>query len=135
MMSASFMRAPSDRTHVRRALAGGANGFEGLKVTLELRWGEMNQELGIEQLDELRPIYDQLQGLKLKSTRTTADVAREKAARGVRMLDNLEAMGRARKAANLSALTDAMEREAESYDDERKRRIRNFIDGLSGGRK
>ena len=59
--------------HVRRALAAGDsafNAFEGLKMTLQLQWGDMCQELSVDRQKELRPIYDRLMKISMKS-RTT----------------------------------------------------------------
>lgn len=68
--------------HVRAALAQGDsvfNAFEGLKTTLMLRWDEMNQTEGMDKLRELKPLYEKIMGMKLKSATKQSDVARERA--------------------------------------------------------
>lgn len=56
--------------HIRRALALGDsafNAFEGLKSCLQLKWGEMCQEISADQQKELRPVYDRLMNITMKS--------------------------------------------------------------------
>jgi hypothetical protein len=66
--------------HVRQALAAGDsafNAFEGLKTTLQLRWGEMCQELSVDKQKELRPVYDRLMGITMKSRKTKKSEAKK----------------------------------------------------------
>jgi len=66
--------------HLRAAMAGGNsafNAFEGLKLTLQIRWGEMCQELSVTKQKELRPTYDRLMKITMKSRTTKADQAEQ----------------------------------------------------------
>lgn len=79
--------------YVRQALAAGDsafNAFEGLKMLLQYRWREMCQELSAERQKELRPIYDKLQGLVMKSRMTPADKERQERASSARIADRLQ---------------------------------------------
>lgn len=63
--------------HVRRALAtqgSAAEAFERIKTALQIRWRVMCQELSAERCAELRPIYDRLMSLTMKSRVTKAEV-------------------------------------------------------------
>lgn len=82
---------------VKQALSSGDsahNAFESLKLCLELRWGEMNQELSSDRLAELRPAYERLQGIRMTGRRTKKQAARAKEERKNRqveaVLDGLE---------------------------------------------
>jgi hypothetical protein len=77
--------------HVRDALAAGDsvfNAFEGLKTTLMLHWDEMNQTEPIDKLKELKPVYDRIMGLSLKSATKQSDVAKERARAAVDAADD-----------------------------------------------
>jgi len=79
--------------HVRRALAQGKsafNAFEGLKLTLQFRWGELCQELSVEQQKVLRPIYDRLQGITMKSRITQADKDHKERVRTAEVSDRMQ---------------------------------------------
>lgn len=61
--------------YVRYALAGGDsahNAFERIKTSLQIRWGEMCQELSVEKQKELRPPYERLMSITMKSRTTKA---------------------------------------------------------------
>lgn len=65
-----------NEVYVRRALAGGDsahNAFEGVKSALQIRWGEMCQEISAEAQRGLRPVYDRLMNITMRSRRTSAD--------------------------------------------------------------
>jgi hypothetical protein len=119
--------------HVRQALAAGDsafNAFEGLKTTLQLRWGEMCQELSVDKQKELRPVYDRLMGITMKSRKTKKSEAKKeqrtvrnifddlglrmdevKAQRGREVLSQTrEHLRRAKKAGDLDAAGEARAR-------------------------
>lgn len=78
--------------HVRRALAGGDsafNAFEGLKLTLQLRWADMCQELSVDKQKELRPVYDRLMGIKMTGRTTKKSEACKEARKVVNIFDDL----------------------------------------------
>ena len=88
-----FKRFGFEEGHVRTALAMGDsvhNAFEGLKIVLEVRWNEMNQTEGMETLKELKPIYEKIMGLKLKSATKASDVAKERAEAAVNSAIKME---------------------------------------------
>ena len=65
-----------EEIYVRRALVRGDsvhNAFEGMKTALQLRWGEMCQELSVERQKTLRPVYDRLMSIKMTARQTPAD--------------------------------------------------------------
>ncbi|NIT77289.1 MAG: hypothetical protein GWN58_22820 [Anaerolineae bacterium] len=72
---AMFEQFGMPEEYVRRAMAVGEsafNAFEGLKSCLQLRWAELCQELSAERQAELKPIYDRLMKISMKS-RTMSD--------------------------------------------------------------
>lgn len=80
-----FRRFGFSDEYVRRSLAQGDsahNAFEQLKTVLQLRWGDMCQELSAEQQKELRPVYDRLMAIRM-TKRTTAAEQRQEAHRRV----------------------------------------------------
>lgn len=71
-----FERFGMPREYVRRAMAVGEsafNAFEGLKSCLQLRWGELCQEISADQQAELKPIYDRLMKISMKSRTFSKD--------------------------------------------------------------
>lgn len=69
---------------VKRGLGAGDsahNAFEGLKCELMLKWSDMNQELGMEELKELKPVYQTLMGLKMTGRKTSSDVKKVRKAK------------------------------------------------------
>ena len=71
-------------SEVRQSLGAGDsahNAFEGLKLRLELRWADMNQELGTERLKALKPIYTKLMGLKMTGRKTKKEQAAKRKAK------------------------------------------------------
>ena len=78
--------------HVRQALGAGDsafNAFEGLKLTLKLRWADLCQELSVERQKELRPVYDRLMGITMKSRTTRKSEAKKEARKVVNIFDDL----------------------------------------------
>jgi hypothetical protein len=62
--------------YVRQAMAAGDsafNAFEGLKNCLLLRWQELCQTLSVDKQAELRPVYDRLQNITMKSRTLSED--------------------------------------------------------------
>ncbi len=71
-----FEKFGMPREYVTRAMAVGEsafNAFEGLKSCLQLRWGELCQELSAESQAELKPVYDRLMGISMKSRTLSKD--------------------------------------------------------------
>jgi len=97
-----------DRVQV--ALKSGDKGFEALQLRLKLHWNRMNQERSAAELNQLRPIYERLQGLKLTSTKTVVDAARERAGY-LSIIEQLEALGLGRSEIAWESL---LKREAEA---------------------
>lgn len=96
---------------IRAALGMGEDpfsAFEGLKALLTMRWGEMNQTESIDKLKELRPIYAQLQRIKLTSVRTQRDVERENEERTNTITENLEDRMRERRRRRLRSFMDKL---------------------------
>lgn len=63
-----------EEPYIRQVLAQGDsafNAFEALKTSLQLKWGDMCQELSVDRQKELKPIYERLMKIHMKS-RTTA---------------------------------------------------------------
>ena len=70
-----FAKFGMPESYVRHMLAQGDsahNAFEGLKTILQLRWGEMCQELSAERQQALRPLYDRLMNIRMTSRTTQA---------------------------------------------------------------
>ncbi len=114
---------------VRRSLGAGDsahNAFEGLKVRLEMRWADMNQELGMERLKALKPLYETLMGLKMTGRKTTKDVkAKRKAtARKVAadMMDRLEANKKRNVERFMESFAEGLN--AKDLDEDAKARVR-----------
>jgi hypothetical protein len=98
-----------EETYVRRALAAGDsahNAFEQVKTALQIRWGEMCQELSVEQCTELRPIYDRLMGITMKARRTSADERAEAKSRVDDIFATMKAEREKRKDQNLRQVFD-----------------------------
>lgn len=118
---------------VKKWLGAGAsahNAYEGLKILLELRWADMNQELGIDTLRELKPVYEALMALKMTGRKTKKDVKKKrKVAAHVRARDVMRRMEQ-RKQENVEHFMDCLSgnfREMEEkgkLDDATKERIR-----------
>jgi hypothetical protein len=73
---AMFSEFGFEEAAIRHQLAQGSsafNAFEGLKLQLEDRWGVMCQETSAARQQELKPIYDRLQAITMKSRTTRAD--------------------------------------------------------------
>jgi hypothetical protein len=99
---------------VKRRLAHGDsphNAWEGLKLELQIKWNEANQELGVERLAELKPIYERLQGLTLKSAKKQSEVDAENRERINRIVEQTQERMEERKERNLRAFTESFERE------------------------
>lgn len=108
---------------VRQALGAGNsahNAFEGLKICLELKWADMNQELGTERLKALKPLYETLMGLKMTGRKTGKDVKKKRKARTRDLTDDL--MGRLdqRKRKNVEAFLGTLGKDFRKMDKEGK---------------
>jgi hypothetical protein len=102
--------------HVRAALAAGDsvfNAFEGLKFTLQIRWDEMNQTESVDKLKELKPVYDKIMGMKLKSATKQSDVRKERAKQAVSASMDLEEKLKQRRAVNSAKFMDTFRQELE----------------------
>jgi hypothetical protein len=71
-----FERFGMPEAYVRQAMAVGEsahNAFEGLKTCLQLRWAELCQTLSAESQADLRPVYDRLMKITMKSRTLSKD--------------------------------------------------------------
>jgi len=114
---------------VRASLGAGDsahNAFEGLKARLQLKWADMNQELGTERLKVLKPLYTKLMGLKITGRKTEKEVAAKRRAKAkevaARMMDEIEA----RKRENVEHFMEELGKglRARDLDDAAKARVR-----------
>lgn len=120
---------------VRTALGAGDNAhnaFEGLKLQLEIKWGEINVERGMETIEKLAPIRDRLLKIKMKSRKTKKAAKAEKKQKVHRAMDNLFATterSNQRKrglfAESLAAEVERMHKAGE-LDEAAKQRFRNL---------
>jgi hypothetical protein len=100
-----------EEAYVRRSLSAGDsafNAFEALKTSLQLRWGDMCQELSVDEQKRLRPIYDRLMGITMKSRRTAASDRAEAKQRVDSMFQNMEQEARTWKGQSLREAFDFM---------------------------
>jgi hypothetical protein len=124
--------------HVRAALGMGDsvhNAFEGLKIVLEMRWNEMNQTESMETLRRLKPAYDKIMGLKLKSATKASDVARERAEAAVNSARKLEDQMKQRERTNLALFLEALRSqiEKELKKDPNNQRLKDCLERLERG--
>lgn len=114
---------------VRRVLGTGDsahNAFEGLKTLLQLKWADMNQELGTDRLKALKPIYEKLMGLKITGRKTKRDVKAKRKATAKRMAEDMMDRLEARKQRNMEHFMEALgsELNAKDLDEDAKARVR-----------
>ena len=103
-------------SEVRKALGAGDssfNAYEGLKILLELKWADMNQEMPADLLVDLKPVYDRLMGLKMKSRTTVASKKKERRARAQASARIVQRMMKDRKQENLAKFIEYTEEELE----------------------
>ena len=118
---------------VRRSLGAGNsahNAFEGLKTSLQLKWADMNQELGTERLRELKPLYETLMGLKMTGRKTKKDARKAEKAKVKDLTDDLMAGLDRQKRKNVESFVGHLRKsfrqkeQAGELDDAAKARIR-----------
>lgn len=104
-----FIRFGFNEQYVRRALAAGDSAeaaYEALERALQIRWGEMCQELSAQDQQELRPLYDRLMCIRMTSRHTNADRRAEAQSRVESMFRNMEREAEQRKAQGLREAFD-----------------------------
>ena len=89
------------------------NAYEGLKILLELKWADMNQEMPADLLADLKPVYDRLMSLRMKSRTTVASQRMERRARARASARIVEKMMKERKRENLAKFIEYTEEELE----------------------
>lgn len=86
------------------------NAFEGLKTKLQFKWDTMNQELSSEKLIELKPIYDRIMKITLKSAKRQSDVDQEYNVKRTDFIKSAKEMLEDRKERRLGKFYDAFSR-------------------------
>lgn len=95
--------------YVRTALAAGdtaSEAFERLKTVLQLRWFEVCQESSVAKQKELRPSYDRLMAISMKSRTTESSIHEEAQARVNTMFQEMAKDAQHRKTQNLQEAFD-----------------------------
>lgn len=128
-----------DDEEIRRRLAMGDspyNAWEGFKLELQIRWNEMNQELGVDRLNELRTAYDRLQGLTLSSAKKRSEVAAENKARFAKMADRAQSYIADRGRRNLASFFEAFEQKMQetAKEEPNNPRVKDAIDKMKDGK-
>jgi hypothetical protein len=98
-----------EEAYVRRALAAGDsafNAFEAVKTSLQLRWGDMCQELSVDEQKRLRPIYDRLMGITMKARTTKAGQRAEAKAKVRNIFHEMFEEGKKRRQQDLNEVFD-----------------------------
>jgi hypothetical protein len=122
-------------SEVRRSLAAGDsahNAFEGLKILLELRWADMNQELSMDRLKDLKPKYQVLMSLKMTARKTTTQKRAQQKNEVKNLTEKLLDRMSERKKENVEAFVGVLAEKfrkmekAGALDDAAKSRIRSM---------
>jgi hypothetical protein len=116
-------------SEVRQSLGAGDsahNAFEGLKVRLELRWADMNQELGTERLKALKPLYTTLMGLKMTGRKTKKEMAAKRRAKAKAVAADVMEQLEERKRRNMERFMESVGEKlrAKDLDEDAKARVR-----------
>lgn len=116
-------------SEVRYCLSSGDsahNAFESLKIQLEMRWADINMSESPDKVKRLKPTYERLMGMTMKSRTTKADVEAKKKEKAKKLARDMMASVERQKQRNVEAFMETLGEKLNEkpLDDAAKARIR-----------